>query len=88
MKIPFFSPFNQAAKRVQVRGPATLVASGFCNALTHYPCFEHRHDSLCSSSALRCDGDEDAEVFLLRTEPSTGGAAEWNADSDPGVHAG
>jgi hypothetical protein len=68
--------------------PATLVACGFCKALTHYPCFEHRYDPLCSSPALRRDGDEDAEVFLLRTAPNTGGAAQWNADSDPRVDAG
>jgi hypothetical protein len=71
-----------------VRYPATWVASGFCKALTHYPCFEHRHDSLCSSSALRRGSNEDAEVFLLRTAPSTGGASQWNANPDPRVDAG
>ena len=64
------------------------VVITLCKALTHYPCFEHRHDPLCSPSALRRDSDEDAEVFLLRTAPSTGGAVQWNADSDPRVDAG
>ncbi|SRR6266567_3929815 len=85
----FCSPrLTKRPSEFHVRSPATLVASGFCKALTHYPCFEHRHDPLCSSSALRRDGDEDAEVFLLRTAPSTGGAVQWNADSDPRVDAG
>jgi hypothetical protein len=68
--------------------PNNMLEIGFSKALTHYPCFEHRHDPLCSSSALRRDGYEDAEVFLLRTAPSTGGAVQWNADSDPRVDAG
>src|SRR5260370_15200076 len=88
MKIPFSPRRTKRPSEFQVRSPATLVASGFCKALTHYPCFEHRNDPLCSSSALRRDGDEDAEVFLLRTAPSTGGAVQWNADSDPRVDAG
>jgi hypothetical protein len=70
-----------------VRIPATLVASGFCKALTQCPCFEHFHDPLSSPSALRRDGNEDAEVSLLRIAPNTGSTPLWNADSDPGVDA-
>ena len=88
MKMPFSPRLTKRPSEFHVRSPATLVASGFCEALTHYPCFEHRHDPLCSPSALWCDGDEDAEVFLLRTAPSTGGAPLWNADSDSRVDAG
>ena len=84
----FFSPFNQAAKRVQVRSPATLVASGFCKAPTHYPCFERRHDPISSPSELRSYGNNGAEVFSSRTAPSTGGASQWSSDSDSGVDAG
>jgi hypothetical protein len=69
IKMPFSPRRTKRPSEFQVRSPATLVASGFCKALTHCPCFEHRHDPLCSSSALRRDGDEDAEVFLLRTAP-------------------
>jgi hypothetical protein len=69
-----------------VRQP--MNAHSNCLALTHYPCFAHRLDPLSSSLTLRRDGDEDAEVFLLRNAPSTGDAPLWNADSDPRVDAG
>jgi hypothetical protein len=88
MKIPFSPRLTKRPSEFHVRSPATLVASGFCKAPTHYPCFEHRHDPLSSPSALRCDGDNGAEVFLLWTASSTGGASHWNADSDPRVDAG
>jgi hypothetical protein len=77
-----------AVAGLSYRTAQNLVTASVCKALTHYPCFEHCHDPLCSSSALRRDGDEDAEVFLLQTAPSTGGAVQWNADSDPRVDAG
>jgi hypothetical protein len=51
--MPFSPRLTKRPSEFHVRSPATLVASGFCKALTHYPCFEHRHDPLCSSSALR-----------------------------------
>ena len=88
--IPFSPRLTFRPNSFHVRMPATLVAVGRCKALTHYPCFEHRHDPICSPSALWRDGDEDAEVFLLRTAPSTGGAPsgmqilipEWMLDED------
>src|SRR5437879_12035202 len=86
--MPFSPRLTKRPSEFHVRIPAMLVASGFCKALTHYPCFEHRYDPLCSSTALRRDGDEDEEVFLLRTAPSTGGAEQWNEDSDPSVDGG
>ncbi len=88
MRMHFSPRRTKRPSEFQVRTPATLVADGFCKAPTHYPCFEHRHDPLCSSPALRPYGDEDEEVFFLRTAPSTGGASQWNADSDPRVDAG
>src|SRR5258708_12273571 len=86
--MPFSPLLTKRPSEFHVRMPATLVACGFCEALTHYPCFEHRHDPLSSSPTLRRDGDEEAEVFLLRNAPSTGGAPLWNADFYPQRNAG
>ena len=71
MRIPFSPRLTKRPSEFHVRSPATLVASGFCEALTHYPCFEHRHDPLRSSPALRRDRDEGAEVFLFRAATGT-----------------
>ena len=85
--MPFSPRLTKRPSEFQVRIPATRVAAGFCEALTHYPCFD-RHDPLRLSPALRRDGDEDAEVFLFRAAPGTGSTPLWNADSDPRVDAG
>jgi hypothetical protein len=88
--MPFSPRLTKRPSEFHVRSPATLVASGFCKAPTHYPCFAHRYDLLRSSPALRRDGDEDAEVFLLRAAPGKvalpGGMQilipEWMLDED------
>ena len=67
IRMPFSPRFTKRPSEFHVRIPATLVACGFCKALTHYPCFEHRNDPLRSSSPLRHDGNEGPEAFLLRT---------------------
>ena len=88
MKMPFSPRFTNRPIEFQVRIPATLEASGFCKAPTHYPCFERRHDPLSVPSALWPDGDNGAKVFPPRTAPRSGSTSQWRSASSPRVDVG
>ena len=62
MRIPFSPLRTKRFMLCQCRKPATWLAVGHCEALTHCPCFPD--DSLSASPSVRCGGDDRSKSFV------------------------
>jgi hypothetical protein len=68
-RVPFWNLMTLRPSWFHAYIPAMRVASGFCEALTHCPCFPH--DPLSASSAVRSGCDDRSESFFFLSASAT-----------------